>query len=83
MLEFGTYVQTHEPHASSIIPRTIGAIAQGPTGYAQGGYYCMIPSTGRVISRYRWTQLPMPQGVIDRVQHIAILGPRKSELMCL
>ena len=37
-LEFGTYVQTHEKHDNTMIPRTTGAIALRPTGNAQGGH---------------------------------------------
>ena len=59
-----------------MIPRTIGTIALRPTGNAQGGHFFMSLSTGRVISRYRWTELPMPQDVIDRVHHIASLQRR-------
>ena len=55
-----------------MIPRTIDAIALRPIGNAQGGYLLMCLTTGRVISRYRRTELPMPQDVIDRVKHIAI-----------
>ena len=64
-----------------MLPRTIGAIALRPTGNAQGGYYFMSLSTGRVINRYRWTELPMPQNVIDHVQHIAILQQRNPGLV--
>jgi hypothetical protein len=76
-LEFGSYVQTHEQHDNSMAPRTTGAIALRPTGNAQGGYYFMSLTTGRRISRNRWTPLPMPQDVINRViemgqqQHMA------------
>ncbi|KAI2498800.1 Reverse transcriptase (RNA-dependent DNA polymerase) [Fragilaria crotonensis] len=35
-IEFGAYVQTHEPHDNSMTPRTTGAIALRPTGNAQG-----------------------------------------------
>jgi hypothetical protein len=76
-LEFGSYVQTHEQHDNSMAPRTTGAIALRPTGNAQGGYYFMSLTTGRRISRNRWTPLPMPQDVINRIielgqqQHMA------------
>jgi hypothetical protein len=76
-LEFGSYVQTHEQHDNSMAPRTTGAIALRPTGNAQGGYYFMSLTTGRRISRNRWTPLPMPQDVINWIvelgqqQHMA------------
>jgi Reverse transcriptase (RNA-dependent DNA polymerase)/Zinc knuckle len=66
-LEFGEYVQTHEEHDNSMQSRTTGAIALRPTGNRQGGYYFMSLTTGRRLTRNRWTCLPMPQDVIDRV----------------
>ena len=47
--------------------RTTGAIALRPTRNRQGGYYFMSLSTGRCLIRNRWTELPLPQDVIDRV----------------
>jgi len=38
MLQFGTYVQVHEPHNNSLLPRTTGAIALRPSGNIQGGH---------------------------------------------
>ena len=70
-LEFGTYVQTHEEHDNSMITRTVGAIALRPTGNAQGGHYFYSLSTGRVLNRNRWTIIPMPADVIDRVHVMA------------
>ena len=51
--------------------RTIGAIALRPTGNAQGGYFFFSLTTGRVLNRGRWTSLPMPNEVIDRVHRMA------------
>ena len=70
-LEFGDYVQTHEDHDNSMAARTIGAIALRPTGNAQGGYFFFSLTTGRVLNRGRWTSLPMPNEVIDRVHRMA------------
>jgi hypothetical protein len=47
--------------------RTTGAIAMRPTGNKQGGYYFFRLSTGRRLNRNRWTKLPMPNEVVDRV----------------
>ena len=69
-LEFGTYVQTHEEHDNSMATRTTGAIALRPTGNQQGGYYFYSLTTGRRINRNRWTSLPMPNDVIDRVRNL-------------
>ena len=66
-LEFGEYVQTHEKHGNRMTDRTLGAICLGPSGNSQGGHYFMCLSTGGRIIRDRWTDLPMPREVIQRV----------------
>jgi hypothetical protein len=70
-LEFGFYVQTHEEHDNSMGARTTGAIALRPTGNAQGRYYFLSLLSGQRLTRNRWTDLPMPQDVIDRVHVLA------------
>ena len=70
-LEFGDNVQTHEEHDNSMATRTIGAIALHPTGNTQGGYFFFSLATRRVLNRGRWTSLPMPNKVIDRVHRMA------------
>jgi Reverse transcriptase (RNA-dependent DNA polymerase)/Zinc knuckle len=70
-LQFGEYVQTHEPHDNTMVPRTIGAIALRPTGNDQGGHFFYSLSTGKRINRSRWTTLPMPNDVVDRVHRLA------------
>ena len=69
--QFGEYVQTHEQHDNSMDPRTVGALALRPTGNAQGSFYFMSLSTGRVLNRLRATPLPMPDEVVDRVHRMA------------
>jgi hypothetical protein len=66
-LEFGTYVQTLEQSDNTMQSRTTGAIAMRPTGNEQGGYYFFSLSTGQRLNRNRWTKLPMPNEVVDRV----------------
>ena len=70
-LEFGEYVQTHDEHDNSLDPRTIGALALCPTGNVEGGYFFLSLTTGKVINRMRWTRIPMPKDVIDRVERMA------------
>jgi hypothetical protein len=70
-LAFGDYVQVHEEADNTMASRTNGAIAMGPTGNAQGGYFFFNLNTGRTITRYTWTSLPMPKEVIDRVHYFA------------
>ena len=74
-LAFGTYVQTHEERHARNGPeaRTIGAITLGPNMSSQSGYWFMSLSTGKRIHRRRWTKLPMPREVIDRIEHLGRL----------
>jgi len=46
-LQFGTYVQMHEQHNNSLLPRMTGAIALCPTGNEQGSYYFLSLHTGK------------------------------------
>ena len=52
-------------------PRTVGALALRPSGNAQGSFYFMSLSTGRVLNRLRGTPLPMPDDVIERIHRMA------------
>ena len=69
--QLGEYVQTHEQHNNSMMSRTVGALALRPTGNAQGGFYFLSLSTGRVLNRLRATALPMPDNVVDQVHQMA------------
>lgn len=69
-LEFGEYIQTHEQHNNKMVDRTMGAICFGPTGNQQGGHWFMSLSTGSRLTRHRWTALPMPIKVIQRVEYL-------------
>ena len=70
MLEFGSYVQTHEEHSNGKEPQTMGAICLGPTGNAQGGHWFLSLTSGSRIVHHRWTSLPMPQEVVHRITRI-------------
>ena len=48
-----------------------GALALQPFGNSQGGYYFFSLSTGRVLHRIRWTVLPMPLKIVERVHALA------------
>ena len=82
-VEFGSYVQTHEHSDNSMNDRTIGAIALRPSGNAQGGHYFLSLNTGLRIHRHKWTPLPMPNEVTERVDYLAQRGgmPRGLEFM--
>jgi hypothetical protein len=71
-LPFGSYVQAHEePRPTNTqAARTVGAICLGPTGNIQRSYKFLNLRTGKCITRRRWTPLPMPQEVIDRVNQL-------------
>jgi hypothetical protein len=70
-IEFGAYVQTQEEHDNTMASRTMGAIALRPTGNNQGGYYFLNLATCRRINHNHWTELPMPNSVINHVHVLA------------
>lgn len=80
-IEFGAYAQTHEEHSNGMEPRTVGAIALGPTGNSQGGHYFMSLKTGRRLNRTNWTELPMPAKVINRVHALACQSKAQKGLV--
>ena len=49
-LEYGTYVQSHEEHDSTMETRTIGAIELHPTRIIHGSYYVYSLSTSKVLN---------------------------------
>ena len=71
-LVFGAYAQVHEESfpTKSQQAWTLGAICLGSSGNLQGGYKFMNLQTGKKLTRCRWTSLPMPQEVIDRVNKL-------------
>jgi hypothetical protein len=50
--------------------RTVGAICLGPTGNEQGGHYFMSLGTGQRLTQNGWTELPMPNNAIARVNEL-------------
>ena len=74
-LEFGTYVQVFEDKqpTNTSRARSLGAIALNPTGNAQGDYYFLSLASGAKISRHQWTELPMTDTAIARVEALALL----------
>ena len=81
-LPFGAYVQAHEDSnpTNTQTARTIGAIALGPTGNLQGSYEFLNLRSGKKITRRNWTELPMPQEVIDRVNQLGEAEGQRPEL---
>jgi hypothetical protein len=70
-LQFCTYIQMHEQHNNSLLPRMAGAIALSPTGNEQGSYYFLSLHTGKRVARIKWTAIPMPAEVIATVHQLA------------
>jgi hypothetical protein len=73
MLSYGSYCQVHEDLevTNTMQSRATGAICLGPAGNYQGGYKFFSLSTKRVIKRRKWTELPVPNEVIQLVASIA------------
>jgi hypothetical protein len=64
-IPFGAYVQVHDnAHVTNTMePRTTGGINLGPSNM-QGGHKFLNLSTGEIIVRRKWTELPIPSEVI-------------------
>ena len=80
---FGGYAQVHAVNPqhvnNALVSRTVGGIALGPTGNAQGTYKFMSLLTGRLIKARSFQVLPMPQDVVNKVNTIA--KDKKTELV--
>ncbi len=70
---FGSYCKVHEDNdpTNSMAPRTTPAICVGPTGNLQGSYFFFSLVTGQIIRRCLWSELPVPDAVIEHVAHFA------------
>ena len=71
---FGEYVQVHEDNGNyqnSMMARTTGAIALCPTGNLSGSVKFLSLSTWKVITRDKWTEVPMPQDVVLKLNAMA------------
>jgi hypothetical protein len=62
-LEFGSYAQGHKDHNNTTQTRTTGAIALQPT--LKADFFSL--TTGRQLNQNNWTELLMPQDVINLV----------------
>ena len=70
---FGSYCEVHEDNdpTNSMQSRGLPAICLGPTGNIQGTYSFLNLSSGLVIKRRRFVELPAPDSVIQRVNTLA------------
>ena len=58
--------------SNTLRARSLGAIALTPTGNVQGGYFFLSLATGNRISRHSWTELPLTDTAIARVEALAL-----------
>ena len=77
---FGSYVQAlHETNpTNTTAPRTIGCIYLRSTD--DKGYQLLNLSSKHVITRRKYTEIPTPQNVIDRVEQLAQQDGMKPDL---
>ena len=66
-MEFGAYGQVDRSHTNDMNERTVGGICLGPSGNSQGTHYFVSLASGKRIVGSTWTELPMPQEVVDRI----------------
>jgi hypothetical protein len=80
---FGSYCETHEDNepTNSMQSRTLPAICLGPTGNMQGTYNFLNLTTGHVIKRRRFHEIPAPDLVIKRVNDLASTNGVSSTLV--
>jgi hypothetical protein len=73
-LPFGAYVQVHDEAmvTNTMEPRTTGAINLGPTGNIQGAHKFFSLTTGEILIRKKWTELPVPSDVLIRLDEMAM-----------
>jgi hypothetical protein len=67
---FGSYCEAYSrpKQTNSQEERTTSCICLGPTGNFQGTYKFLNLNTGEVIKRAEFTELPMPDSVIKKVE---------------
>ena len=75
----GSYCQVHKETipTNTYTPHIIGAICLGPSGNIQGDYDFFPLSTGRIVKRRVFTELPMPTEFIHLIDRLAEEGHRK------
>jgi hypothetical protein len=73
-IPFGAYTEVHEDmdKTNTMDERTQPAICLGPTANFQGSYTFLSLRTGKRITRKQFTELPMPELVVKRVEAMAL-----------
>jgi hypothetical protein len=74
---FGAYCKAHKENnpTNSMLTRGTPSICLGPTGNLQGSYHFLSLMTGKLIKCRHFTEIPIPQAVINRVAHFAKNSP--------
>jgi hypothetical protein len=69
---FGAYCEVHgDPDITNTMePRTRCAICLGPTGNMQGSYKLLSLTTGKKVTRRKFTEMPMTDSVIRRINSL-------------
>jgi len=57
-------------HDNEMGERTIGAIAMQTTGNRHSRYCSFSLITGKILNKYRWTELPMSEVVAMRIHQL-------------
>ena len=70
LVEFREYVHTHEEDDNSMESRTLEALALRPTRNSQGCQYFLNLHTGRVITRFTWTVLLLPNHICKLIRRL-------------
>ena len=81
LLDFGEYSHTHEYGENAMEYRTLEALALCPIGDIQGGNLFLKLHIGRVIPRFTWTALPLPNRIRKLVRRLAQLPPIALEVL--
>ena len=68
---FGSYAQVYDGTSNTMEPRSVGAIALRPSN-GRGGHYFMSLRTGKQLHCHEWTELPIPDFVISRVDELGM-----------
>jgi len=73
-LPFGSYVQVHDDLdvTNNTESRTTGAINLGPARNLQGTDRFYSLKTGEIVVRRKWTELPVPSDVIERLDDLTL-----------
>ena len=70
-IKYGDYAQVFKETKNDMSERTASAIALYSTGNIQASWYFLSLATGKRITGYQWTVLPITTDVLHRVHDLA------------